>query len=117
MNLRQFIRSLRRRGRAGSAARREGFAERALRNIDSGSASLRLDVEGPDHVAPLLRFVGDELAKVGGRADKWCDAQISKTRLDLGIGKTHVDIFIELVDGLRRRVHSDTDELTGRRSH
>ena len=29
-----------------------------LWNIDSGSASLRLDVEGPDHVAPLLGFVG-----------------------------------------------------------
>ena len=32
----------------------------------SGSGSRRLDVEGPDDVAPLLRFVGDELAKVGG---------------------------------------------------
>ena len=28
-------------------ARREKFARRALRNIDSGSASVRLDVEGP----------------------------------------------------------------------
>src|SRR6516165_3427535 len=34
------------------------------------SASLRLDVEGPDDVAPLLRFVGDELAGVGGRTDE-----------------------------------------------
>jgi len=28
--------------------------------------SFRLDVECPDDVAPFLRFVGDELAKVGG---------------------------------------------------
>jgi hypothetical protein len=35
------------------------FAERALWNIDSGSASLRLDVGGPDHLAPLLGFFGD----------------------------------------------------------
>ena len=37
---------------------------------DSGSDSLRLDVERPDNVAPLLRFVGDELAKVGGTATR-----------------------------------------------
>src|SRR6266699_103415 len=54
-------------GPAIRSPRRPLFAERALWNIDSGSASLRLDVEGPDDVAPLLRFVGDELAKVGGR--------------------------------------------------
>ena len=28
--------------------------------------SLRLDVGGPDDLAPLLGFVGDELAEVGG---------------------------------------------------
>ena len=36
-----------------------------LWNIDSGSASLRLDVGGPDDVAPLLRFVGDEFPERG----------------------------------------------------
>ena len=35
---------------------------------DSERASLGLDVERPDDVAPLLGFVGDELAKVGERA-------------------------------------------------
>ena len=34
------------------------------------AASVCLDVEGPNDVAPLLRFVGDELAEVGGRARK-----------------------------------------------
>src|SRR5262249_57276243 len=29
--------------------------------------SLRLDVGRPDHLAPLLSFVGNELSKVGGR--------------------------------------------------
>ena len=29
--------------------------------------SLRLDVEGPDEVTPLLRFIGDKLTKVSGR--------------------------------------------------
>ena len=41
------------------------FAERDLWNIDSGSASLRLDVEGPDHLAPPLGFVGNEFPELG----------------------------------------------------
>src|SRR5262245_26883976 len=32
--------------------------------------SLRLDVGGPDHLAPFLGFVGDEPSKVGGRTRK-----------------------------------------------
>src|SRR5262245_28128115 len=41
------------------------FAERALRNIGSGTAaSVRLDVARPDHLTPLLGFVGDEPAEV-----------------------------------------------------
>src|SRR5262245_61047572 len=60
------------------------FAERALWNIDSGSASVRLDVEGPDDLGPFLGFVGDELAKVGGRAGKNRAAQAG-TLLSLSI--------------------------------
>src|SRR5262249_48637567 len=33
----------------------------------SRAGLLRLDVGGPDHLAPLLGLVGDELAEVGGR--------------------------------------------------
>jgi hypothetical protein len=40
----------------------------------SGSTSLRLDVEGPDDVAPLLGFVGDVLAEIGRRANHHCAA-------------------------------------------
>src|SRR5215469_895234 len=83
MNSRLFIRSPRRRGRAAAAARGEEFAERTLRNIDSGSASVRLDVEGPDEFAPLLRVVGDEPAEVGRRTLKDRCAQGGKSRLDL----------------------------------
>ena len=35
--------------------------------LDRVTASVCLDVEGPDDVAPLLGFVGDELAEIGGR--------------------------------------------------
>jgi hypothetical protein len=79
------------------------FAERALWKIDSGSASLRLDVEGPDDVAPLLGFVGDEFAKVSGREREHVATQVGKPRLDLGIGEASVDLLVELIDDLGRR--------------
>ena len=50
------------------------------------AASVRLDVEGPDDVAPLLDFVGDELAEVCGRDDKRRAPQVGKPRLQLGVG-------------------------------
>ena len=56
------------------------------------SLSLRLDVEGPDEFAPLLRFVGDELAKVSGRGREHVATQVGKPRLDLGIGEASVDL-------------------------
>ena len=50
-------------GRLGTRWTARVDADDTIRLGDSGSASLRLDVEGPDDVAPLLRFVGDELAE------------------------------------------------------
>jgi hypothetical protein len=35
------------------------------------SASVRLDAGELDHLGPFLRFVGDELSEVGGRAATW----------------------------------------------
>src|SRR5262249_59376490 len=74
-----------------------------LWNIDSGSASVRLDVEGPDDLAPLFGFVGDELAKVGGREREHVATQVGKPRLHLGIGEASVDLLVELLDDLGRR--------------
>src|SRR5262249_1566819 len=73
-------------------------------NIDSGSASLRLDVEGPDDVAPLLRSVGDELAEVVGRTQERCATQIGEPRLDLMIGESGVDLLVELLDDRGGRI-------------
>jgi hypothetical protein len=42
------------------------------------TASVRLDVEGPDDVAPLLGFLSDELAEGRGRAGKNRAAQVGK---------------------------------------
>src|SRR5262249_20051587 len=81
------------------------FAERQLWNIgpDSGSGSLHLYVEGPDEFAPLLGFVGDELAKVSGRADKRRASEVSQPRLDFGICEARVDLLVEFLDDSTRR--------------
>jgi hypothetical protein len=51
---------------------------------DKKIASLSLDVKGPDEVAPLVRFVGDELAKVSGRKRERVATQVGKPRLRIG---------------------------------
>src|SRR6516225_4847552 len=60
------------------------FAERALRNIWPDRGSLWLDVGRPDNLAPLLRFIGDQLAEVGGRARKHRAAEVSEPRFHVG---------------------------------
>src|SRR5262245_50666670 len=80
-----------------------------LWNIDSGSASVRLDVEGPDDLAPLFGLVGDELAEVGGREREHVATQVGKPRFHIGVGQSHVDLLVELVDDLSRRVLGRTE--------
>src|SRR5262245_52252361 len=68
-----------------------------------------LDVGRPDYLSPLLGFLSDELAELGGRAGKWGFAEIGKPRLHLGIGEASVDPLVELADDLswRARRHAD----------
>src|SRR5215813_5535479 len=61
--------------------------------LDRVTASVRLDVEGPDDVAPLLGFVGDEPAKVCGRDDKRRASKVVKPCLHLGSGEARVDLL------------------------
>src|SRR5262249_54906386 len=57
------------------------FAERDLWNVGRGSALLHLDVGRPDHLAPLLGFVGDKLAEVRRRACEYRATKFGKPRL------------------------------------
>jgi hypothetical protein len=54
------------------ALRKVQFAERKLWNIAVTVVSLGLDVGCPDHFAPFLSFLGNELAEVGRREQKHC---------------------------------------------
>ena len=70
---------------------------------------------GLDHLGPLLGFVGDELAEVGGRAGKHRAAKVGEPRIHLGIGEGRVDFLVELVDDLGGRVPGRADAEPGAR--
>src|SRR5262249_53001921 len=89
------------------AIRRTGFMERG-----AGSAgSICLDACELHHLAPLLGFLGDQLAEVCGRDDKRRASKVGKPRLDLGIGEARVDLLVELVDDLHWRVFGYADAI------
>src|SRR5262245_1033845 len=71
--------------------------------LDRVTASVRLDVDGPDDVAPLLGLIRDEPSKVAGREREHVATQVGKPRLELGIGKASVDLLVEQVDYFDRR--------------
>jgi hypothetical protein len=55
----------------------------------------------PDDLAPLLGFVGDELAEIGRRARKHRAAPVSQPRFDLRISEAGIDLLVEFVDDFR----------------
>ena len=73
--------------------------------------SLRLDVGRPDHLAPLLGLLGDELAEVGGRACKYHAAEIGNARFDRGVGESRVHFTVEHSDDRSGRIlrHAETE--------
>src|SRR5712671_2383196 len=58
----------------------------------------RLDVGRPDHLAPFLSFLTDELAEIGGREHEWRAAQVGKAGLHLRVGEGRIDFSIELLN-------------------
>src|SRR4029453_16431394 len=85
------------------------FAERNV--MEYRPCSLRLDIGSPDHLGPLLGFVGDELAEIDRRTLKDRCSQGGKSRLDLGISEGGIDFLVELVNDLGRRVLGNADPL------
>src|SRR5215831_5715457 len=88
---------------------RVGFADRNVMENSKRSGLLRLDICSLDHLAPFLRFVADPLADGGGRPDNSRGAKFGKSALDPRIGEGRIDLPIELVDYLRRRVLGRAD--------
>src|SRR5262245_25793327 len=75
------------------------------------SGSFRLYTGELDHLAPLLGFVGDQLAKVCGRTGKNHATHVGELRLEFAISESGVDLRVELVDDLGRRApgHADAE--------
>ena len=71
--------------------------------------SLRLDIRGPDHLGPLLSFVGNKLAEVRRRACEYRAAEVSDPRFHLGIGESRIDLLVEYVDDLVGRAPGCAD--------
>jgi hypothetical protein len=65
---------------------------------------LGLDARGADDLRPFLGVIRDEFAEFRGRAWKHFRAQILKLGFELGIGKPRIDLAIELVDNVCRRI-------------
>jgi hypothetical protein len=70
--------------------------------------SLGLDVRSPDHLAPFLGFIGDELAEVGGRERENVASQVGEPRLDFGIGEAGIDLLVQPFDDFGGRVAGRT---------
>src|SRR5215472_8206837 len=88
--------SPRRRGRAASAARREGF--RGTGNIELQSDALKFDIRRPNHLAPFLVFSRYESSELGGRSWKDGFTPIGNGLLDCGIGEARIDRLVERLD-------------------
>jgi hypothetical protein len=71
--------------------------------------SLRLYARKLHDLGPLVGLVGDEFAEFCWRKRKHRAAQVSKPRLEFGIGKTGVDFHIQLVDDFGWRVPGRAD--------
>jgi len=85
------------------------FAERCYGMSRLVARSFCFDAGELGYLAPLLHFIGDQLAEVAGREDKWCAPQIGEPSLDLGIGEARVDLPVEPVDDLAWRVLGRAD--------
>src|SRR6516225_7300187 len=64
------------------------------------TSSLRLDVGGPDHLAPFLGFLGDQLAELDRRSRQRRAAEVGETGLHLRVVEGRIDLLVELVDDL-----------------
>ena len=63
-------------------------------------ALLRLDFGRPDHLAPLLGFVGNELPEVYRRHRHRHSAKVGEPRLHLRISQALIVLLIKLINDL-----------------
>src|ERR1700735_2552131 len=79
-------------------SRRGNFTSSLLQMPAANGGSFGFDVGELVDLRPLLGFVGDEFAEVGGRAGKHAAAEIVEALAHLGIVKRGIDLFVEVGD-------------------
>src|SRR5262245_17957268 len=88
---------------------RSGLVQRKVMEYSVARRSLGLCARELDYFAPFLGIVSDELAEVGDRAGKYHAPKVGKPRLQLGISEPRIDLAIELINDLGRRVFGRTE--------
>ena len=73
------------------------------------------EVGRPDDRAPLFGFLGDELAELDGRQDERRGPELGQARIDSGIRKARIDVLVQPVDDLNRRVPGHGKAVPGAR--
>src|SRR5262245_56205795 len=77
--------------------------------------SFRLHAREPDHLAPLLGLLGDQLAECRGRARNQHAAKLVELCLDRGLGQNRVDLAVELFHNRCGRLPWRADTVPRRR--
>src|SRR5947209_10690076 len=72
-------------------------------------ALLRLEAGELDHLSPLLGFLCDQLAEVGGRAGKYFTTEFGHPYLHRRFGEHRVDFPVEPLDDLGRSALGNAD--------
>src|SRR6185369_17693201 len=80
-----------------------------VRSAEAVTKSLRLDIRRSDDLAPLLGLVGNQCPKIGRRASQDHAAEFGDLGLELGISESRIDLLVEPLDNLDRRVPGRAD--------
>src|SRR5262249_52739666 len=102
-----IIRSPRRRARGTS----RGIRGTAVMECPRLPASVCLDAGEFDHLGPLFGFVGDQLSELSRRSRQRHAAEVSGTGGHLRVVERRVDLLVECVDDLGRRVPGCADPV------
>src|SRR5215470_9642198 len=65
-----------------------------MEHLSGITVLIRFDADGLHHLAPLLGFLGDQLAEVSGRTRKHRAAEVIEPRFHVGIGEASVDLLV-----------------------
>src|SRR6266480_4424012 len=79
------------------------------RSIRAERALLELDLRRSDHLLPLFSLLDHKPVEIGRRARKNRGRQLGDPRSDLGIREPRIDLLVELIDDLDRRISGRCD--------